>query len=181
MCNPVLWVAGAVAAVGAVRKGAAERDAQKDAATSLDYQAAVERDNAQAEAQQIRQQGERDRGSTVANIAASGVKLGTGSANDAERMVLQNSETDAAMAILNGERAARGLNSQAVTRRRAGREAMTAGYISAVGSLLSRGASGMSGSSGSNSFTMYPGNYSYSGDGAGFNFSASGSAIRARR
>lgn len=174
-----MWVGAAASAIGTARKGAAEKQAQNEAANSLDYQAAVERDNALAEAQAVRRQGRRDLGTTVATIGASGIKIGDGSAGDAERQVMQDSETDAAMAILNGERAARGLNSQAGSRRRAGREAQLAGNISAVGSLLSRGASSFS--SGASSFNLGSSGYSYTGDTSGFNFSANGSSVLARR
>lgn len=140
MCNPVLIGMG-ISAAASIRKGNAEKNAQDEAAASLNYQAAVERDNAQAEAQAIRRDGRRNVGTTIASIAASGVKVGQGSAADAERQVLQDTETDASMAILNGERRARGLDTQAVSRRRAGRDARASGYVGAATSLLSRGAS----------------------------------------
>jgi hypothetical protein len=144
MCNPALIVMGAATVIGGVRKINAEKTANNEAAASLDYQAAVDRDNALAEAQQIRRVGRRNLGSTLAAIGASGVKIGEGSAADAERLVMQDTETDAAMAILNGERAARGLNSKAFTRRRAAREAVESGVIQIGSSLMSRGSGFMS-------------------------------------
>jgi hypothetical protein len=127
---------------GKLQQGrAAQRQANAEAA-GLEYQAAIEQDNALAQAQQIRRQGVRDRGQTVAAVAASGVKIGEGSALDAEREVMQDAEADAYMAILNGDNAARGLRADAQNRRRAGRDAKRASYLSAVGTLLSRGAQG---------------------------------------
>lgn len=143
MCNPAFFVMAAATVVGGMRKMNAEKTANREAADSLDYQAAVDRDNALAEAQNIRRVGRRNVGTTLANIAASGVKIGQGSAADAERQVLQDTETDASMAILNGERAARGLNSQAFTRRRAANEAGMTAAINIGTSLLSRGSSFM--------------------------------------
>lgn len=146
MCDPVtaLTVAGTTMQVsGQLQQGrAAQRQANEDAAR-MEYQALVEQDSALAQAQQIRRQGESSRGQTLAAVAASGVKIGQGSALDAERQVMTDAETDAYLAILNGDRAARGLRSDAAATRRAGRDARNASQIGAVTSLLSAGAQGM--------------------------------------
>lgn len=146
MCDPVtaLAVAGTgLQVVGQVKQGrAAQRQADQDAAR-MEYQAAIEQDNAIATSEQIRRQGVRDRGQTVAAIGASGVKIGDGSALDAEREVMTDAETDAYLAILNGDRAARGLRSDAAATRRAGREARRASQIGAFSSLLSAGSQGL--------------------------------------
>lgn len=147
MCNPMLAVMAASTAVqviGQAQQGKAARRAAKDDAARLEYQAAIDEDNAQANAEQIRRQGVRDRGQTVATIAASGVKVGEGSALDAEREVMQDAEADAYMAILNGGRAADGLRSDAAARRRAGRQATRATNIGIGSTLLSSAARGMS-------------------------------------
>lgn len=175
MCNPVaiMWAGAAVSAVGAARKGTAQKNAEDDAASSLDYQAAVDRDNAQAEAELIRRQGERDRGASIASAAASGVKIGEGSTLDAERQILADSEVDAALTIMNGERQARGLEAQARTRRRAGRDAQIAGFLEGAGSLLSQGARGLKG--------RRTATYNYNDDADGMKFSRTGADVRARR
>lgn len=146
MCDPVTALAMAgtgLQVAGQVKQGrAAQRQADQDAAR-MEYQAAIEQDNALATADQIRRQGVRDRGQTVATIAASGVKIGEGSALDAEREVMQDAEADAYMAILNGGRAAQGLRSDAAATRRAGRQAKRAANIAAASTLLSAGAQGM--------------------------------------
>ena len=147
MCNPLMIAGAAVTAVGGIRQGVTARREGKEQEADLNYQAAVERDNAQAEAQQLRRQGERDRGTTLAAAAASGVKIGEGSVLDAEREVMQDAETDASMAILNGERRARGLNTQAGRSRRAGRNAAYTAGLSTASSLLSMGSRGMAGPS----------------------------------
>jgi hypothetical protein len=83
------------------------------------------------------------RGETLAAVAASGVKIGEGSALDAERQVMQDFETDAAIAILSGDRSASVSMANATSRRRSGRDAQRAGYINAGTSLLSAGSAAM--------------------------------------
>lgn len=146
MCDPMTVMMAAtttMSAVGSVQQGrAADRAAQANAG-QLEYQALVEQDNAQAAAQMIRRDGERSRASTVAAVAMSGAKIGEWSAGDVERQVLQDTETDALTAILNGDRQARSLNDSASNTRAAGRDARKAGYFNAATSLLSAGAQGL--------------------------------------
>lgn len=141
MCNPLIFLAVSAAATvaGKVQESRAQQRAANDNAADLEYQAAVDRDNAQAQARSIRRAGERDRGQALAGIAASGIKVGQGSALDVEREIMTDTETDARMAILNGERQARGATIQADNTRRAGRDARRAGYFGAATSLLSAG------------------------------------------
>ena len=144
MCNPLVLMAAstAVSVKGSLDQGAAAQSAANADASMLDYQAAVDRDNAAVEAKRIRRAGDSARGETLAGIAAAGVKVGQGSALDAEREVMTDTETDAFMALLNGERAARGKNLQADNARRSGRDARKASYFNAAGSLLSAGGQG---------------------------------------
>lgn len=144
MCNPLVFMAAgtAIQMYGQVQQGRAAQAAANAEAANLEYQAEVDRDNAQASASRIRRAGRRARGETLAGIAASGIKVGQGSALDVEREVMTDYETDAALAILNGERAGRGAESQADMTRRAGRDARRASYWGATSSLLSAGAGG---------------------------------------
>lgn len=139
MCDPVSMTLAAVQTVGQVQQGrAAQRQANEQAAWD-EYQAKVARSDAEREARLIRREGARARGETLSALAASGVEIGEGSALEAERQVMTDYETDAAIAILSGERAATGMEAQAVQRRRAGRDARNASYINAGTSLLSSG------------------------------------------
>lgn len=142
MCNPALFVmASAAMQVGSsISQGITAKSNANLQAADMEYQAAVERDNAQQAAAAARRQGQRDRGSTVAAVAASGVKIGDGSAADAERQVIQDANTDERLAILRGDQTSRQLNARAQITRRAGRDALRAGYIGAATSLLSAGA-----------------------------------------
>lgn len=145
MCNPMaMMIAGTGMQVsGQISAGrTAEANARLDAA-DMDYQAAMERDNAQLQARSYRREGRAIRGQTLGAIAASGVKIGEGSALDAEREVMTNAETDAELAILRGEQTGRGLNTRATLTRMAGRQARRAANMQAFNTLLSAGAQGM--------------------------------------
>jgi hypothetical protein len=133
----------AVQAVGAVSQGMSARKAANEQARQYELQAATERDNAQAEAEQIRQEGSAARGQTLAALAGSGVTVGQGSALEAERQVVDSYVHDEYMAILTGDRRAGAMQETARQTRKAGRDAMRAGLINAGTSLLSSGAQGM--------------------------------------
>jgi hypothetical protein len=141
MCNPLMFLAAGTTMqiAGNIQQGKAQQRAANEDAALREYEALAEQDDALYQAQQIRRAGERARGETLAGVAASGVKVGEGSALDAERRVMEDTELDARMAILSGERAARSLRMGAELTRRAGRDARRSANASAVGSLLSAG------------------------------------------
>ena len=56
---------------------------------------------------------------------------------------MEDSETDAALAILNGKREARGLQQAASSARRSGRDARRAANYASFGTLLSAGSQGL--------------------------------------
>lgn len=147
MCDPVsmtlMAVGTGVQIAGQLQQGKAQQRAANEQAAQYEYQALVAEDNAQADAQLIRRQGRASRGQTVAAVGGSGIKIGEGSALDAERQVMQDAETDAALAIMNGGREARGNLQAASSARRAGRDARRASKIAAFGSLMAVGAQGM--------------------------------------
>lgn len=142
MCDPVTMTLAAVSAGSQVGQARGAKSQAYAEAGQMDYQAALDRDNAALEAGMIRRAGERERGQTLAGIVASGVKIGEGSALDAEREVMENAAEDEYLTILQGERSARALELSARQRRAAGRAAKRAGYIGAATSLLSAGANG---------------------------------------
>lgn len=143
MCDPVTMTFAAVSAVGAVSQGMAAKQAADGQAKQYELQAATERDNAQAEAEQIRRAGSAARGNTLAALAGAGVTVGQGSALEAERKVVDDYTADEYMAILTGERRGRAMQETAKQTRRAGRDAMRSGFINAGTSLLSAGARGL--------------------------------------
>lgn len=144
MCDPVTMIATAATTmnvVGQVKQGKAADRQARGAAAESEYQAAQALDDAQAEAANIRRAGDRQRGETLAGIAASGVKIGEGSTLDAERQVLEQAARDEYMTILTGERQASAYRRQAANQRAAGRDARRAANIGAFSSLLSAGGS----------------------------------------
>lgn len=112
--------------------------------------AAAERDAAQQQAEKIMRATQRRRGEARAATAASGAKIDQ-FALGVEQEILQAGETDAAMAILSGERKARGLETSAKLQR-------ASGFMSAGESLFST-AYGMRGWSGA----KYTGTNDFSG------------------
>ena len=141
MCD---WYSAAAAAVQVGGTYLSNKSSSRQANTSAnldEQQAAVLRDNAEAEASRIRRAGDVQRGETLGAIAASGVKIGEGSALEAERQVLADYETDAAIAILSGKRQSDALKYQAKLTRASGKDATNAGWLNAAGSMLQMGAS----------------------------------------
>lgn len=144
MCNPLMLSASAgMQAFSQIQQGRSARDAANLDADRMEWQAGQERLDAEADAKVIARRGRQERGATVSAIAGSGVKVGEGSALDAERTVVENAYTDEYMAILNGERRARGMEMEAGSRRRAGRDARRAANTAAFTTLLAAGAQGM--------------------------------------
>jgi hypothetical protein len=140
MCNPALvLVSAGMQAYGTLQQGKAAQGQANQAAQQDELSAYYEREAADAEAANIRKVGRIQRGETLAATAASGVKIGEGSALDAEREVLQNSEHDATMALLTGARRSTALKDQAALTRKAGRRARAAAGITAATSLLQSG------------------------------------------
>jgi hypothetical protein len=144
MCNPIILAGAAgMQAVSQITQGQSVRDAANMDADRLEWEAGQIRMDAQADAREIARQGRAQRGALVSAVAGSGVKIGEGSAGLAEAEVVENAYTDEYMAILNGERRARGMQMEADSRRRAGRDARRAANIGAFTTLLQAGAMGM--------------------------------------
>lgn len=141
MCDPVMFVSAAAQLIGGALQHKATKMAGEYDAADMEYQAALSRDQGQAEAQRIRRAGRRARGEALAAVVGSGVKVGHGSALDAERQVMQDYEQDAAIAILNGERQGRILDQRAKQRRYAAGQEAIAGMFGTVGSLIGQGGS----------------------------------------
>ncbi len=140
MCDPVTMLVGVgTQVVGQIGQGIAAKNQANAAAADDIYQASVERSNAQAEAYNIRKAGRRQRGDTLSSIVASGVKVGEGSALEAERQVMNDYARDEYMALLTGERRASAFEREASNKRRAGRDALLSAGINSFTSLLSAG------------------------------------------
>ena len=141
MCDPTtLLVASAgLNLAGGVAGAQAKSQQARAQAQEDELQARFARDSAEAEAARIRRAGETVRGAAVATQAGSGVRVGEGSALEAERQIVTDFETDASIALLTGQRQGSALERQAGLRRRAGRAARNEGLLNVGGSLLSTG------------------------------------------
>jgi hypothetical protein len=135
----MMMTSAAVSAGSSIAGGMAAKRAADAQAAGLDRQAAQELDLGEQQASKVRRAGAQARGSAVASLAASGVRVGEGSALEVERYVMQGSEEDAGMALLNATRRAGELRSQAELTRKAGRNARLQGFVQGAGSLLSAG------------------------------------------
>ena len=146
MCDPatiaMMTVASSVVSAGAsIIGGMQQKEAADTQAQIAENSAAYEADAAKAHAEKIRKAGLAQRGEAKAALAASGVKLGEGTALEVDKSIAKNAEQDALSAILSGDRALKSGEDQASMLRASGNAAQTAGFIGAAGSVLSAGAS----------------------------------------
>jgi len=135
----MLMMAYGVQAGGNIMAG---QDARRQAgaeAAQLDQQALYERDTGKVTAEKIRKHGAAQRGAAVAAQAASGVRVGEGSALDAERQIMANTEEDAMLTLLSGDRQAEQLRYQGSLTRRAGRNAQRNSWLAASTNVLAAG------------------------------------------
>jgi hypothetical protein len=131
-----MWFLYAAQAYSQIQQGKNANTLAGAQAGLLDYQAQVERQAAMQEATNIREDARSVQGSARTAYAASGVKVDTGTAAMVDEKIIRESEQDAFMAILEGNRRARGMNTAASTERIQGRQAQRAGYVNAAGTLL---------------------------------------------
>lgn len=137
MCDPLTIAATAVMAVGQLKQGQDANDQAQAQAGQLEYSGRVAQDDALARAMQIRKQGARDIGSSDVAQAASGVVVGQGSGEEVDRTIADNTEHDAHMALLTGQRQARGYQTEAAYQRQAGQNAQVNSVLSAAGTAVS--------------------------------------------
>lgn len=172
MCDPLLIVSTALTAGGQLYGARNQRKALEGEAEGMRVQAgqldelaereqrsayleaAQVRDEAAQQARLIRQAAEDVRGATKAAYAGSGVRVGEGSAAVVDEALVRDSEQDAAMTILTGERRggaiqtgadlqawsqhaeAENLRRGAGNAQRAARQATRAGWLNAGGTVL---------------------------------------------
>ena len=137
MCDPISIAATAMTVMGQIKQGQDANEQASAQAGQLEYSGRVAQDDALARAMQIRKQGARDIASSDVAQAASGVVVGQGSGEEVDRTIADNTEHDAHMAILSGQRQARGLQTEAAYTRQAGQNAQVNSVLSAGGSAIS--------------------------------------------
>jgi hypothetical protein len=135
-----LLVSAAVSAGSAVVQGvqANKMGKYQQAQAQADADAAAA--SARLEAGNIRKAGERQRSAARAALAASGVNVDEGTAELINTEITQNAEQDALTTIQTGGNRARMINAEGDLARIQGRNAQTAGILSAGSTALSAGA-----------------------------------------
>lgn len=115
MCEPttMMMAATAVSAGGSII-GGQQRGAELDSQAGQVMAAGAD------QARKIRRQTQADRGGAVAAMAASGVKIGEGSALETERQIMTIGEEDAMMTLIGARQQARSLRNQASSERLGG-------------------------------------------------------------
>ena len=133
----VAAVAGTATTVYSQQRSAKQQQeaANEQAKIAID-QAAGEADARKAQAANIRKFAKAQRGETKTSLAASGVKLGEGTALELDKSIIQNSEEDALSAILSGNRIVDVAGREADSLIKAGSNARKNANEKAVGTVL---------------------------------------------
>ncbi len=176
------WAVAGVTAINVfsqIQQGNSAKSLANAQAGMNDYQAKVATDSASQTAALIRKAGRGQVGQANTSYAAAGVKVGEGSALETERQIDQNVEHDAFQAILDGQRKALGLQTDAKITRANGRAAQSAGYVNAMTAAVSGYGNAMKTTGGWKTGSAEQ--YSYSNDEGGVTFSNTGADVRARR
>jgi hypothetical protein len=147
MCGPteLLIASAAIAGGSAIYQGqqAEKMGDYQNAQAQADANAA--RGDAEVQAMQIREAGKRQRSAAVAAQAASGVDIGSGTAELINTEITKNSEQDAISTILSGRYRGQQLSNQGAFSKIKGENAAMAGYASAAGTALNAGSTAYGG------------------------------------
>ena len=147
MCNPMAFqiIGTVVSVMGSMKQGeAAQEQANAQAQQTLN-QGAYQADAAKQQAEKIRKAGRAQQGEATAALAASGVKLGAGTALEVKKSIIRNTEEDALSAILSGNRAQSSAQEEAKLLGRAGDNANSSAQFGALGTVLKSGGDYMKG------------------------------------
>lgn len=125
-----------VSIAGQLQQGQAARAAANAEARQQELAAAQERDAAMAEAKRIRNAGAKASGAARAQLAASGIDVGSGTAVVIDEEITRESETDAEYTLLTGQRRSGALEYSAAQSRSRGRNAVTASVLGSVSTGL---------------------------------------------
>jgi hypothetical protein len=125
----------AMSAIGAIQQGNNAKAAADYNAGIMEQNATIERQQATAREETQRRQARQILGEQRAGFSQAGIGLG-GSASDIMDESATNAELDALTLRYEGDLRARGLMAQAESERFQGRNARTAGYMGAAGSIL---------------------------------------------
>lgn len=137
-----LAAAGAIAgAVGQQQSAKAQESMAEDQAQQAANQAAYQKDAAKSHAEKIRKMGSAQKSEARASLAASGVKVGEGTALEIEKEITAASEEDALSALLGGKRAASASETESELFMKSGANARRNANYSSAATILSTGGS----------------------------------------
>jgi hypothetical protein len=125
-----------VSAGAAIYSGAQQKSAAKAQANQVNADAEAAAGQAQVEAQRIRDATKKQQSASIAALAASGVDVGAGTAEQITTDIGQKGEQDALTTILNGRNGVSRAAANADALRISGSNAQTAGYLNATSSVL---------------------------------------------
>lgn len=144
----VAQAGGAVVGAQGAKQQAAAQSQQLTMQANQDDQTASSTQSAGYQAaRRIRAQGVSNIGAANASLSASGVDVSQGTANDIRQKITQNAETDALNTILNADSSATNQRAQAFYERQGAADALKAGRLGVIKSVLG-GLSGIASSSG---------------------------------
>lgn len=132
----MLALSAGMSVMGQIQQGAAQKRAANEQAQRDEIQAERESVAATQEAKRIRAAGDRTAGAARAQLAASGIDVGSGSAININEDITGNAESDAMNTLLTGSRRAESLRFTAQQTRTAGANAQKASIISAASTGL---------------------------------------------
>jgi hypothetical protein len=143
MCDAstLLVVSAAVSAGSAIYQGQQAEDMADYQNAQAQADANAAQGDAEVQAMQIREAGKRQRSAAIAAQTASGVDIGSGTAELINTEITKESEQDAISTILSGRYRGQQLSNQGAFAKIKGNNAATAGYVSAAGTALNAGAS----------------------------------------
>lgn len=142
MCTGMEWlmVAGTgMSVMGQLSQGQAQKETYNAQAQASLNDAAYKADAYKSQAEKIRKAGVAQVGEANASLAASGVKLGEGTALEVKKTIIQNSEEDALSALLSGKRTTAAADQEAQMLGRAGENSVTNSVLGAAGTVMSSG------------------------------------------
>lgn len=126
----------ALSAGGAVYQAQETKKAAVEQENAALFEAKQEKSAAEIYAERIRRQRRAAQGEATAALAASGVKVGTGTALDIDSQIANDSAMDAYLTLMGGTNNAGRITSQARINTKAMNQQATAGYLGAAGSVL---------------------------------------------
>lgn len=129
----------AMSMIGQAQQGAAQKKAANAPAQQVLNDGAYRADAAKQQAEKIRKAGAAQQGEAKASLAASGVKLGEGTALEVQKTIDTNVEEDALSALLSGKRITDSSQQEAKLLGKAGDNAVTNSVFGAGATMLKAG------------------------------------------